>query len=163
MTDQINTNAALPQNFAVIFDNLPNITFNCTRVQFPGVSGGSVQSPTPFQPLHLSGTSFEHDPLSLEVILNEDYSSYFSLVKWIKQRTISESFDQYNDQEASNVGIYSNGTIQLYTSANNPSKIVKFEGLFPLSVSGFTLDSQTEQPEPITFSATFEYQKFNFV
>lgn len=156
-----NTNLALPQNYRLVFSTLPDMMFNCTRLSFPGVTGGEVAVPTPFQNIHLSGTSFEHDPLVAEILLNEDYSSYYELVKWIKQRTISESFDQYASQASSDQGITGDCSVQLYSSSNNKSLEFIFEDAFPLSVGGFTLDSTLEQPAPISFQAVFQYQKFS--
>jgi hypothetical protein len=162
LNDVPNTNLAQPQQFSLSLAHFPQVTFNCTRVQFPGMSGGAVSVPTPFQPIHLSGTSIEHDPLVLTILLNEDYSSYYTLIKWLKGRTISDSFEGYKKLEESESGIVSDGTIQLYTSANNPSARATFSDMFPLSVGGFTLDSQIEGvPQPITFQASFEYQTFS--
>lgn len=162
MNDQPNTNLAQPQQFSLLLAHFPQVTFNCTRVQFPGMQGGVVGVPTPFQPIHLSGTSIEHDPLVLTILLNEDFSSYYTLIKWVKARTISESYESYEKQELSDAGIVSDGTIQLYTSANNPSAKATFTDMFPVSVSGFVLDSQIEgSPAPIVFQASFEYQTFS--
>lgn len=156
----INTSLAQSQNHRLIFAAIPNVQFNCTRLIFPGVGGGSVSVGTPFQPIHLSGDSFEHDPLVAEILLNEDYSSWYELYQWISQRTFSQSYDQYNRQKESAAGITSDCTVQLFNSANNLQTQFVFEDVFPLKVSSFTLDSQLPEPQPVTFQAIFEYQKF---
>lgn len=160
-TAQPNTNLQQPQNFRLQIEALPDVLFNCQAVTFPGVGGGEVEVPTPFQHQYLSGTSFQHDPLVLTILLNEDLSSYYSLVTWIKNRTISESFTDYNAQAASDAGLISDASLQFYTSANNPSVIATFTDLFPLSVGGFQLDATTEVTSPITFQAQFQYQLFS--
>jgi len=157
--DRPNTDAYLPQNFTLIIDNLRDVTYNCQSVTFPGVSGGVATTPTPFQNLNFSGTSYNHEPLSANIILNEDLTSFTSLVKWIKNRTISNSFGDYVKQQDGDIGITSSATLQFYTSANRRFKAATFTDLFPVSVGGFTVSTEVTGTVPvIVFPVVFEYQ-----
>ena len=56
--------------------------------------------------------------------------------------------------------IYTNGNLQIATSAYNPAFIVEFRNLFPVALSGLQFDATISDVEYITAEVTFKHQQF---
>jgi hypothetical protein len=56
---------------------------------------------------------------------------------------------------------YSDGTLEILTSSQNPNFKIKFEGLWPTTLSTLEFDATDEDISYLTADVTFKYNIFN--
>ena len=59
-------------------------------------------------------------------------------------------------------GTYSDATLLILTSKNNPQLEVRFRNVFPTSLTGFTYDQRATDVEYLTATVNFNYEIYDF-
>jgi hypothetical protein len=157
----VNIDPAQSNNYKVIFSRLPNVVFMCQKVTIPGVSTPTVSQANPFNAIPQTGDHLSYEKLTLEFIVNEDYSNWLEVLKWQKGLAFPENFDQFEEINNSDDGLYSDCSVILMNGTSNPTKRLVYKDVLPVYLSGFMLDSAVQQSTIITASATFEFTTFN--
>ena len=60
------------------------------------------------------------------------------------------------------VVLFSDATLTILTSKNNPVTEVRFSDLFPISLSGLAYNQQANDTDYLTASVTFNYKIYDF-
>jgi hypothetical protein len=152
------TNAMLNTNFKLTFQRIPNISFWCTAVNIPEVTVGEVNISTGILPIHVPGSSVSLGQLNLTFILDEEFSNWNEIYKWMRGTTPFEDFTDIIENEAN---YFSDATIHCLNSAKRPHMRFTFNKVFPISLAGFELNSALTDTEPVTINASFVYDSFD--
>lgn len=165
-----NPNFLHPNKFQLNFGRLPNIQYFCQTVTVPGISTGEAIYPTPFVDLYAPGEKAIYDLLTVTFLVDEDLQTWKELHDWIRAMTFPKEFEEYKKLNKLNKYTlstntkspqYSDATLLLLTTANNPNIKFKFYELFPTSLSTFVMSS-TDTPESVvTADATFRYSYYD--
>jgi hypothetical protein len=165
-----NPNFLQPNKFQLNFSRLPNVQYFCQGVSVPGISMSETPQNTPFVDLYLPGDKAIYDMLNVTFYVDENLRAWKEIHDWIRAMTFPEDFEDYRQLPNLNkftrslstaLPQYSDATLTLLTSANNPNVKFKFYQLFPISLSTFVMSS-TESPESIiTADATFRYSYYD--
>ena len=59
-------------------------------------------------------------------------------------------------------GVFSDATLNILTSKNNPVTEVRFRDCFPISLSALSYDQQASETNYLTATVTFEYKLYDF-
>ena len=59
-------------------------------------------------------------------------------------------------------GIFSDATLNILTSKNNPVTEVRFQDVFPISLSGLQYSQQNNDTDYLTATVTFDYKIYDF-
>ena len=59
-------------------------------------------------------------------------------------------------------GLFSDATLTILTSKNNPVTEVRFSDLFPISLSGLPYNQQANDTDYLTATVTFNYKIYDF-
>ena len=78
---------------------------------------------------------------------------------WQKDKKPSNYPNNYKGERGLN--LYSDGTLAIYNSADNPNFKVEFENLFPYSLSPLQFDSQVTDVQYLTATVNFKYTIYN--
>ena len=165
-------NTDLLQSAKYIF-SIPRLTstqFFCQTVNVPGISMGFKEQPTPFSDLRIPGDKLNYEDLTIQFLLDEELYSWISIHDWIRGITFPAEFDEYNNlkhlsrfSEISTFPQYADAEL-ITLSANNQQKVkFHFYELFPVSISGFTMDIKVGSEATMTATATFKYKRFDIV
>ena len=102
--------------------------------------------------------------------MDEELTAWKEIHDWIRAMTFPENFEEYRNlgnlnaytrQQRSERPQYSDATISLLTSSNNPNLRFKFYDVFPTTLSTFIMSS-TDSPDTImTADATFRYSYYD--
>ena len=163
-----NPNYLHPNKFRLNFARTPNLSYFCQTVTIPGISTSEIPQPNPFVELYLPGEKPVYDILNVTFIVDENLTAWKEIHDWIRAMTFPYSFAEYQNLTnlnpyAATKPQYTDATLTILSSANNPIHEFKFYQLFPISISGFTLSS-TDTPENImTADATFRYTLYDIV
>jgi hypothetical protein len=105
-------------------------------------------------------------------LVNEDVQSWIDLHDWFRSFASPDGTDernlktalqnQYNNM-SSDKQQYSDATLTILSSLNNPILRVEFTNMFPVSLSDIIFDTKQSADDMITADATFVYDQFKFI
>ena len=153
----IATNAFLTSTgFKVSLDSSRFPGLNCTIQNFPlpGVSApGTGNYETPRRNIPMPGDKYLFDPLTVTMILKEDFSNYETAFDWLK--LCVETPDDPLSEKTSDI------RLTIYNNKNNVSKTLKFVSAFPSDLGQITFDTTDASDEYLTCTVTFQYAYFD--
>jgi hypothetical protein len=167
-----NPNYLHPNKFQLNFARLPNIQYFCQTVTVPGISLSEIPQNTPFVDLYRPGEKAIYDLLNVTFLVDESLKSWLEVHDWIRAMTFPSDFKEYRNlgllsktagiRQASGLPPqYSDATLTILSSANNPIFRFKFYDVFPTSVSTFAMSTTDSPDTAITADATFRYSYFD--
>lgn len=151
------TNPMLDTHFKLTFTRLPNMTFWCTSTNIPSVTIGEVPVGNKFVSLHVPGSSIQFDQLKVSFLVDEEFSNWNEIYKWMRQIVPFEDFTEILNSDQK---YYSDATIHCLNSAKRPNVNFVFKKLFPISIDGFDLNTMLTDSSPISINATFVFESF---
>lgn len=164
-----NPNYLHPNKFTLNFSRLPNTQFFCQAVNLPGVSLGEVPRNNPFVDLYSPGEKILYDLLNVTFIVDEDLQTWIEIHDWIRAMTFPLEFSEYRN--LSNLSDYSNpvnpqfsdASLTILSSANNPNYRIQMIDCFPTSLSSIVFTSSDSPESVISADVTFRFAFYNIV
>ena len=157
-------NPLSPNGFQFSIQKLPGITFFCQQANLPGIMLGEPIFATPFSTQPIPGETLSYEPLELQFLVDENMQNYRVLYNWIVALGFPESYEQYINQQATDATAYSDlaknysdATLQILDSNNQPVQTVQFYDVFPTNISSMQFASTNEDVQYITGSVTFRF------
>ena len=168
-----------PTKFKFSIIKLPKVEYFCTQVNLPGISiADNYSQPTPFRDIPLPGEKLRYEPLSVTFLVDENLENYQEIHGWLRGlgfpggheefKTLlaggSDRFPTSKDKGKSpnQGGIFSDATLNILTSKNNPVTEVRFNDCFPISLSSLQYNQQATDTDYLTATVTFEYKLYDF-
>lgn len=174
----ITTSCPLPNNINPLSSNgynfsitkLPEVSFFCQEVQLPGMTLPTYDINTPLSVLPFAGEIINYDDLNIQFLVDENMSNYVAIYNWMIGLGFPEDNNQYssfiNSQDTGYSRTnreYSDATLTILGSNNNPVKTVKFIDVLPLNLSSMTFQSTSADVNYIVGNATFKISRYEFV
>jgi hypothetical protein len=89
--------------------------------------------------------------------VDEYMESYNEIYNWMVALTKNESYSQFADLKASEYGLYSDASLVVLNSRQNPSLEVTLKDVFPVSLSEIRFDTTQSSINYVTCDVTFEH------
>ena len=170
-----NRNYLSPTGFYFTVARAPIVGFFGYQVNVPGLDLGVAVQPNYLTDIPRPGEKIEFGDLSLTFLVDEDLKNYLEIQNWMRGLGFPESLDQIYDWQKQKVpqsypgnykddldlNLYSDGTLAIYNSADNPNFKVVFENLFPYSLSPLQFDSQVTDVQYLSATVNFKYTIYN--
>lgn len=165
-----NRNYLAPVGFRFDISTLPTVNFYCQSANIPAINAGYPTVATPFHDYPVTPDKMTFDELSIRFLVDEDMKNFSTIQNWIRGMTKPENFGQvkkfldqgpYREIGTRYLNELSDGVLTILTSNYNPNVKIKFEGLFPISLSGLSFDVDTNDIQYLTAEATFKYTIYN--
>ena len=121
----------------------PNTSFTLSNYSVPGMSLFPAQQSSPFFDKPVYGDKLHYDDLICEFIVNEDLSNY--LEEKIHPMPMT----------------YTDATMTIYTSHNNPFMRVQFLDVIPVQIGELQFSENTNETEEVTCMVVFKYQRYD--
>ena len=149
-------------SFQTNFHRLPNTNFFCQRIDIPAINLGVAVTPTPFSDAAVEGDKITFEQFSMNFIVNEDLSNYFEIYNWLIALGFPDTYEQFILKHSSLEATKKEKTtsdmnIIINTNKSNPSYVINFKDVFPVSLGSLSLDAAATSMEPIIVDATFEF------
>jgi hypothetical protein len=166
------------------FNRLPKTTWFCTAANIPGITLGEAQYATPMSDVILSGDKLTFETLNITFIVDEELQNYRELWDWIVGLGSPINHSQWETTLAKGDGavrtfgtsdadprtkstyeesnLYSDATLIVYSSKNQPKVNVQFKNMFPTSLSSLEYSQEPTDVEYFKASATFRYLYYEF-
>ena len=163
----INTNYLQPTKFILTLDRAPATQFFCQTANIPGVSLGSITYNTPRLDFPIIGNKLTYSDFTIKFNINEDLQSWKDIYTWFLSIASPEGTEQSNPltnltSKRSSLANYSDATLTVLSSLNNPLLNVRFINMFPVSLSDIQFDTASSADNILTADATFRYEFFKF-
>ena len=178
---------ASPTQFRFQIQKLPEVQFFCQTINIPGISVGNLLQPTPLNQIAIAGSDITYEDLTATFLIDEQYRNYREVHDWLKglsfpenhtqfQNLLSEGSDRMPRSQSRGVqtesgktypatpdaAIYSDATLSILTSKNNPQLEVRFRDVFPKSISSVQLTTQDTEVNYLVADVTFGYKYYEF-
>ena len=178
-----------PTKFKFSIVKLPKVEYFCTQVNLPGVSiADNYTQPTPFRDIPLPGEKLRYEPLSVTFLVDENLENYQEIHGWLRglgfpggheefKKLLDSGQDRFPTSKSSILGdagrggkfkspdtggVFSDATLSILTSKNNPVVEVRFRDLFPVSLPGLQYEQQAPDVDYLTSTVTFRYTIYDF-
>jgi len=164
-----NTNLLQPTKFLLTFDRIGSVQYFCQSVNLPGVNLGQAPINTPTLDIFAPGNKILYNPLSIQFLVDEKLDGWQQLHAWFRSIASPESFEErkrltdlQNQYSSGNLKNYSDGTLTILSSLNNPILRVRFFNMFPISLSDIVFDTRQSAEDVITADVVLQFDYFNF-
>lgn len=169
-----NRNYLIPTGFKFILSNYPKVDFFSNEASLPGITLGTALQPTYLKDIDIPGDKLQYEDFTLRFIVDEDMSNYLEIHNWMRSLGYPESLqeiynlkqeDDYNPNTVKNsdVQYYSDGTLIIFNSNQQPRFHVKFYEMFPTSLTSLNFDATQTDISYFTADVTFKYTLYDIV
>jgi hypothetical protein len=149
-----NRNYLSPLGFQLKLELFEGVDFFCQSAGIPEINMPFTEVPTRFRNFPVTpGGGVTYGDLLVQFIVDEDLVNYKSIHEWIKKNGGSE---EHSSDEIE----FSQGQLHITTSHFNINHIVDFNRLFPISLTGLTMDATQTDTQYFTAQVAFKYTDF---
>jgi len=138
--------------FKVDHTKYPNLEYFVVAATLPGLNIASAEQPYRGVNLSFTGDRLSFDDFAIRANITENMENYIETFEWIHNIVQSEKAEDFK----------ADATLLILSSHNNVTKEIKFNGLFPTSLSAVEFDSQAEAIDYSQMDITFAYTSFEF-
>ena len=167
-----NRNYLSPTGFNFTLQRCPKVSFFSNTAQIPGIDLGVAVQPNYLNDIPRPGDKIDFSDFTLRFLIDEDLKNYMQLQNWMRglgfpenlaeiYRELAKAQEVYEGEMEGEQLLYSDGTLQVLNSTSNPQFLVKFSGMFPISLSTLDFDATPTDIEYFTAEATFKYTMYN--
>ena len=175
ITQLTNRNYLSPTGFYFTVNRAPLVGYFGTQVNVPGLDLSVATQPNFLRDIPRPGEKIEFGDLTLTFLVDEDLVNYMEIQKWMRGLGFPESLDQIYDwqteekpqnypanyRDEADLNLFSDGTLLIYNSVDNPNFKVIFQNLFPNSLSPLQFDSKVTDVQYLSATVTFKYTIYN--
>ncbi len=167
-----NRNFLTTVGFKFTLAKSPKVDFFSNTATIPSINLGVAQQSSYLKDIPIPGDKLTYDDFSLDFIVDESLENYLLLHKWLRGFGYPESIEEYqkllNDEtinpgKQTAVSGQSDGTLIVYNSNFQPVASVKFQGLFPVSLSTIGFDAKDSNANYVTAQVTFKYTIYDII
>ena len=165
-----NRNFLSPTGFRFTLNRAPKVAFFGNTANIPSMTLGVANQSTYLKDIEVPGDKIIFEDFSLRFLVDENLENYMEIYNWIRGLGFPESLEEiYNLQRTGKIdqpldkvmNIFSDGTLQVLTSHQNPNFKVVFEDLWPYSLSTLQFDATSEDIQYFTADVSFKYTIYN--
>jgi len=145
-----NHNFNYENRFQILFnkEEYAILNQNVIGVSTPSIDMGNTIQPTAIRNIYIPGNSLEFSDLTITFLLDENYSNYIKILKWIQ---LCRNFDELDSER-----IESDITLVLLNNKYKSEHSIVFQNCYPFSLSELPLNTQISETEPINFVGIFK-------
>lgn len=169
-----NRNFLSPTGFKFTLKRTPKVSFFCNSANIPDLTLGVANQPSYLKDIDVPGDKIVFGDLNLRFLVDENLENYMEIQNWIRGLGYPESLQQiYEFQETGRInpsldsqkqlGLYSDGTLQILTSSSIPNFQIIFKDVFPYSLGTLTFDATNTDIQYFTADVSFKYTIYNIV
>ena len=164
-----NRNFLSAQGFKFNLARAPKVDFFSNSANIPGINLGVAIQPTYLKDIPVPGDKLVFDDFRLRFNIDENLENYMTIQNWMRGLGYPESIYEYSEWKNSDPNNpnqdpnVSDGSLIIFNSNFQPSTIVKFQGLFPTSLSEIEFDATAVDVQYATASVTFKYVLYQII
>jgi hypothetical protein len=169
MSKQIeNRNFLAPTGFKFTLDKSPKVAFFCNQANIPDLNLGVAVQPTYLKDIDQPGDKLQFGDLSIRFLVDENLENYMEIQNWMRGLGYPEKLQQiYDLQKTGNKAldlpsrsmenVFSDGTLQVLSSSLVSKFQIKFQRLFPYTLTTLLFDATDNDIQYFTADVSFKY------
>ena len=156
-----------PIGFKFSLKRAPGVALFCNQANIPSMVLGIAEQPSYLKNIPVPGDKIEFGDLTLRFLVDEDLVNYMELQRWIRglgyPDSLKEIFDLQKEKDRVDtydsglMDIYSDGTLTVLTSSQNPKFKIMFKDLWPYNLTTLNFDATDTDIEYFTAEVSFKY------
>ena len=145
----------------------PKVDFYSNSARIPELNLELTRQPSYLKNIDVPGERLTYGDLTLRFLVDENMENYISIYTWLKGLGFPESTQQFKDLTTDRDGIrdpkeaFCDGTLRILNSNYREVAKVKFNDLFPTSLTSLDFDATNTDVQFFTAEATFKYTIYN--
>ena len=169
-----NRNFLSPTGFKFTLTRFPKVSFFCNEANIPDITLGIANQPSYLKDIDIPGDKIVFGDFNIKFLVDEDLENYNTIQNWIRGLRYPEKLSQFSDLNNSDaygganyvqkgLNIYSDATLQILKSSQIANFQIKFNDLFPYSLSTLTFDATQTDIQYFTADVGFKYTIYNIL
>jgi hypothetical protein len=164
-----NRNFLSPVGFKFSLVKYPKVSFFCNSTRIPEIILGTAIQTTYLKNIDIPGEKLTYGDFSLRFLVDENLENYMAIHNWLTGLGFPETPAQFKEQVTNRDGLrdlneqYSDGSLSILNSNYNPVANVKFQDLYPTSLTSLEFDASVTDIQYFTAEVTFKYTVYNIV
>ena len=168
-----NRNLLSPVGFKLTLNTKRKIDFFSNTATIPALTLGTALQTTPLRNLDVPGDELLYDDFQIEFLVDEDLVNYMVVHNWLTGLGFPETPQQYKDvttednvnsinfgkQETTQA--FSDASLYILNSNYRTTAIVKYEEIFPVSLTSLEFEATDTDINYFTAEANFKYTVYN--
>lgn len=165
-----------PNGFRFTIKDIANTAFTCQSIGIPAIQFGTATQPTPFVDIPRIGDKLVYNELAIKFLIAEDLSNYMEIFDWMVALGFPNDYNQFprfvgerltkfpfykSEKNNAEVVGYSDGTLTILDSNNQPKTNIMFRDMYPVSLEGLNFDVTTPTVDYFIGAASFKYRSFD--
>jgi hypothetical protein len=164
-----NRNFLSPVGFSFSLSKNPKVSFFCNSARIPEINLGTAIFSTYLKSIEVPGEKLEYSDFYLKFLVDENMENYMAIHNWITGLGFPETTAQFKSLTTGDDGLrdlnlqFSDGTLRILNSNYRDVAIVKFQDLFPVSLSALEFEASETDYNYFTAEVVFKYTIYNIL
>jgi len=149
--------------FKFNLSKFPKVDFFSNSARIPELSLELAQQSSYLKNIAVPGERLTYGDFTLRFLVDENMENYISVYNWLKGLGFPETTQQFRDVTTDSKGqrdpkeAFCDGTLRILNSNYREVGKVKFNDLFPTSLTSLDFDATATDVQYLTAEATFKY------
>ena len=145
----------------------PKVDFFSNSARIPELNLELARQASYLKNIDIPGERLTYGDFTLRFLVDENMENYISVYNWLKGLGFPESTQEFRDLTTDKDGIrdpkeaFCDGTLRILNSNYREVANVKFQDLFPTSLTSLDFDATNTDVQFLTAEATFKYTIYN--
>jgi len=164
-----NRNFLSPIGFKFTISKTPKVDFFCNSARIPEIVLGTVIQPNYLKDIDVPGDKLQYGDFALRFLVDEQLENYMAIHNWLTGLGFPQTAQEYkdlttdqDDQRDPNQA-FSDGALHILNSNYRNVAVVKFEGMFPTSLSSLEFEATDNDINYFTAEVNFKYTVYNIL
>ena len=145
----------------------PKVDFFSNSARIPELSLGLATQPSYLKDIDIPGEKLTYGDFNLRFLVDENMENYMAVYEWLVGLGFPETTKQFKDLTTDSADqrdlkeAFCDGTLRILNSNYREIAKVKFQDLFPVSLTSLDFDATTTDVEYFTAEASFKYTLYD--
>ena len=155
--------------FKFNLSKFPKVDFFSNSARIPELSLELAQQSSYLKNIAVPGERLTYGDFTLRFLVDENMENYVLVYNWLKGLGFPETTQQFRDVTTDSKGqrdpkeAFCDGTLRILNSNYREVGKVKFNDLFPTSLTSLDFDATATDVQYLTAEATFKYTIYDLV
>ena len=155
--------------FKFNLSKFPKVDFFSNSARIPELSLELAQQSSYLKNIAVPGERLTYGDFTLRFLVDENMENYVSVYNWLKGLGFPETTQQFRDVTTDSKGqrdpkeAFCDGTLRILNSNYREVGKVKFNDLFPTSLTSLDFDATATDVQYLTAEATFKYTIYDLL
>ena len=164
-----NRNFLSPIGFKFTISKTPKVDFFCNSARIPEITLGTALQPSYLKNIDVPGDKLEYGDFSLRFLVDEELENYMAIHNWLTGLGFPQTTQEFKNLTTDTENIrdpneaFSDGALHILNSNYRDVAIVKFDGMFPTTLSSLEFEATDGDLNYFTAEVNFKYTVYNIV